>query len=99
MNQELNTPLFSSVIPGVIVLAFLFLIIWKCNKWNHISSYIFRRNISSDPSLKEDLEGGSVYFGVPVFTYSELKEATHNFDPSKELGDGGFGTVYYGKKF
>ncbi|GFZ16056.1 protein kinase superfamily protein [Actinidia rufa] len=54
-------------------------------------------NISSDPSLKEDLEGGSVYFGVPVFTYSELKEATHNFDPSKELGDGGFGTVYYGK--
>ncbi|PSR91138.1 Leaf rust 10 disease-resistance locus receptor-like protein kinase [Actinidia chinensis var. chinensis] len=89
--------ILATVIPGVIVLPCLFLIIWKCNKWNHISSYIFRRNISSDPSLKEDLEGGSVYFGVPVFTYSELKEATHNFDPSKELGDGGFGTVYYGK--
>ncbi|XP_057481956.1 LEAF RUST 10 DISEASE-RESISTANCE LOCUS RECEPTOR-LIKE PROTEIN KINASE-like 1.1, partial [Actinidia eriantha] len=27
----------------------------------------------------------------------ELKEATHKFDPSKELGDGGSGTVYYGK--
>ncbi|XP_057478709.1 LEAF RUST 10 DISEASE-RESISTANCE LOCUS RECEPTOR-LIKE PROTEIN KINASE-like 1.1 isoform X2 [Actinidia eriantha] len=89
--------ILATVIPGVIVLACLFLIIWKCNKWNHISSYIFRRKISSDPSLKEDIEGGSVYFGVPVFTYSELKEATQNFDPSKELGDGGFGTVYYGK--
>uniref|UniRef100_A0A2N9FLH2 Protein kinase domain-containing protein n=1 Tax=Fagus sylvatica TaxID=28930 RepID=A0A2N9FLH2_FAGSY len=39
----------------------------------------------------------SVYFGVPVFSYSELLEATKNFDIEKELGDGGFGTVYHGK--
>lgn len=38
---------------------------------------------------------GSVYDGVQVFTYEELEEATENF--SRELGDGGFGTVYYGK--
>lgn len=48
-------------------------------------------------SSKSDLERGSMYFGVQVFTYEELEEATDNFDSSKELGDGGFGRVYYGK--
>ncbi|KAI9161593.1 hypothetical protein LWI28_018902 [Acer negundo] len=37
------------------------------------------------------------YFGAHVFSYTELEQATHNFHPSKELGDGGFGTVYYGE--
>ncbi|TXG57329.1 hypothetical protein EZV62_018642 [Acer yangbiense] len=55
------------------------------------------RYTSSDPSSKSDLEAASAYFGVPVFSYSELAEATNNFNHEKELGDGGFGTVYYGK--
>ncbi|KAJ6926558.1 hypothetical protein NC651_010847 [Populus alba x Populus x berolinensis] len=51
------------------------------------------------PSLtpsKSDIDKGSTYFGVRVFSYNELEEATNCFHSSKELGDGGFGTVYYG---
>ncbi|PHT48235.1 putative serine/threonine-protein kinase [Capsicum baccatum] len=59
-------------------------------------SHSFTRNKYSDRSRK-DHEGDSKYFGVPVFSYSTLEEATNNFDSSQELGDGGFGTVYYGK--
>ncbi|KAL3731429.1 hypothetical protein ACJRO7_028325 [Eucalyptus globulus] len=59
---------------------------------------IFRsRHASSDSSLKADLEVGNVYFGVPIFTNAELEEATNHFDSARELGDGGFGIVYYGK--
>ncbi|ESQ28731.1 hypothetical protein EUTSA_v10018045mg [Eutrema salsugineum] len=50
-------------------------------------------NHSLVPSIS-NLANGSTYFGVQVFSYEELEEATENF--SRELGDGGFGTVYYG---
>lgn len=57
-----------------------------------ISSYT---DVSLLPSVSTSLANRSVYFGVQVFSYEELEEATQNF--SRELGDGGFGTVYYGK--
>ncbi|KAK4720493.1 hypothetical protein R3W88_010726 [Solanum pinnatisectum] len=89
----------STVLPVVIGLTFLIclgIVIWRFKKGKGGRSHSFTRNTFSDPSRK-DLEGDSKYFGVPVFSYSTLEEATNNFDPSQELGDGGFGTVYYGK--
>lgn len=62
------------------------------------TSINFSNSTPSYPSSKSDLEKGSTYFGTQVFSYTELEEATDNFNPSRELGEGGFGTVYYGEK-
>ncbi|XP_068489985.1 LEAF RUST 10 DISEASE-RESISTANCEUS RECEPTOR-LIKE PROTEIN KINASE-like 1.2 isoform X3 [Phaseolus vulgaris] len=51
----------------------------------------------SDSSSILDQASSGEYFGVPLFSYAQLKEVTNNFDHTQELGDGGFGTVYYGK--
>ena len=75
----------------------MFFIIRHYYKKKYASSNLLARNTYSDPSSRSEVDGGNVYFGVPVFSYSELVEATNNFDLEKELGDGGFGTVYHGK--
>ncbi|XP_010528495.1 PREDICTED: LEAF RUST 10 DISEASE-RESISTANCE LOCUS RECEPTOR-LIKE PROTEIN KINASE-like 1.4 isoform X2 [Tarenaya hassleriana] len=61
---------------------------------NPATSMTISRRGQSVQSSNSNLGNGSVYFGVKVFSYEELEEATENF--SKELGDGGFGVVYYG---
>ncbi|KAH9288585.1 hypothetical protein KI387_032702 [Taxus chinensis] len=41
-------------------------------------------------AVEEDLKGGH------QFNYEALRAATQNFDPSKKIGEGGFGQVYKG---
>nr|POE96303.1 leaf rust 10 disease-resistance locus receptor-like protein kinase-like 1.1 [Quercus suber] len=75
----------------------LFVIFWHLYKKKYPSSKLLARNTYSDPSSRSEVEGWSVYFRVPVFSYNELEKATNNFHVEKELGNGGFGTVYHGK--
>ncbi|XP_030955857.1 LEAF RUST 10 DISEASE-RESISTANCE LOCUS RECEPTOR-LIKE PROTEIN KINASE-like 1.1 [Quercus lobata] len=75
----------------------LFVIFWHLYKKKYPSSKLLARNTYSDPSSRSEVEGWSVYFRVPVFSYNELEKATNNFHVEKELGSGGFGTVYHGK--
>ncbi|XP_060214762.1 LEAF RUST 10 DISEASE-RESISTANCE LOCUS RECEPTOR-LIKE PROTEIN KINASE-like 1.1 isoform X2 [Lycium barbarum] len=75
---------------GLVMICLVVYFIW------HYKKRILSKKELSD-IFKHDIEGGSIYFGVPVFSYSELEEATHDFNSSRIIGDGGFGTVYYGK--
>ncbi|KNA20949.1 hypothetical protein SOVF_047690 isoform B [Spinacia oleracea] len=64
------------------------------------SAQFLNHNKSYSPSTARsnfNILNGSTVFGVHVFNYRELEEATDYFNPLKELGEGGFGTVYYGK--
>ncbi|KAL7114732.1 hypothetical protein ACP275_04G140300 [Erythranthe tilingii] len=83
---------------GAFVMFIVFMVYHRRYKKRYASSSLVVSHIGSSSStssscLTKDLEKA----GVRIFEYSELEEATDNFNPKRELGDGGYGAVYKAK--
>ncbi|TKY69328.1 serine/threonine-protein kinase [Spatholobus suberectus] len=82
---------------GLLCIFMIGLLLYCKRKHSSSSGLLQTRSTYSSPSLNPDVINSSVYYGVLLFSYKELEEATNRFDLNKQIGDGGFGTVYYGK--
>ncbi|XP_028757867.1 LEAF RUST 10 DISEASE-RESISTANCE LOCUS RECEPTOR-LIKE PROTEIN KINASE-like 1.1 [Neltuma alba] len=92
--------IYIGVTSGTVVIIIGLVVFQLRNKRRHksLGSQNQSRTIESDNTHSNViLEDRHIYFKFPVFSYEELEEATNKFDRSRELGSGGFGTVYYGK--
>jgi len=83
----------AAAVGGLIIMSMLFLTLRSSKDYYHSSSMSpSEKSANGHPSTVN-----STYFGAHLFLYKELERATNNFEPSKELGRGGFGIVYHGK--
>ncbi|GKV43260.1 hypothetical protein SLEP1_g50574 [Rubroshorea leprosula] len=94
INHNLSTGIGCGV--GVVLIASTVFILYQRQKkaLKYARSYSFSQGNSLPPQTDSEM---GVFPGVHHFSYNELERATNKFDSTSELGDGGLGTVYYGK--
>ncbi|KAJ4973022.1 hypothetical protein NE237_006196 [Protea cynaroides] len=81
---------------GILITCFIFFLIYYRHRCSGILFGLPKKRTPSSSLTPLSASIASCY-GIHLFTYKELEEATDNFNSKQELGDGGFGTVYYGK--
>ncbi|GAB2297014.1 hypothetical protein Dimus_031118 [Dionaea muscipula] len=100
VSNEANQLLFfpTLVIGGILVVMVVALVFNICCAKHRLSCRLSCRLSSRQPLSKQEsnLEEQSIGFGVPLFCYRELEEATNNFEPNRVVGDGSCGVVYHG---
>uniref|UniRef100_A0A0E0JMN9 non-specific serine/threonine protein kinase n=1 Tax=Oryza punctata TaxID=4537 RepID=A0A0E0JMN9_ORYPU len=101
-SKKIIVVVVGGVLSGVFalgVIATIFFVRKRKHKKVNSSSKLLKYSGSGGTprSMGGDMESGSVKdLQTHLFSYEELEEATDSFNENRELGDGGFGTVYKG---
>ncbi|XP_057534417.1 probable LRR receptor-like serine/threonine-protein kinase At1g67720 isoform X2 [Amaranthus tricolor] len=96
-SSRTGTIVGSSLGAVVLLIATIMFCYFLCKRKNHKKRYTDQAdlpNFRPPQKLPSSLESNSTE-AAHCFTFSELKEATKDFE--KKIGSGGYGVVYYGK--